>query len=237
VVAIYDQLNPGTRTAAQALLASRAGWARAWLRAMREGKTKPEATPPGALSPWQARGDEEVTRLMKELWGKRGKPTTAQMQEQIQRLAGVVNSGSGSPYNGRTLFQSHCAVCHTLFGLGAQVGPDLTSYKRDDLQTMLVNIINPSAEIREGYENHLVETKDDRSLSGFLVEQNNQVVVLRGLDGQNTTLSRKDITRMETSGLSVMPEGLLDTLKEPEIRDLFAYLRSSQPLVGSPPEK
>jgi len=113
----------------------------------------------------------------------------------------------------------------------------LTSYKRDDLQTMLVNIINPSAEIREGYENHLVETKDDRSLSGFLVEQNNQVVVLRGLDGQNTTLSRKDITRMETSGLSVMPEGLLDTLKEPEIRDLFAYLRSSQPLVGSPPEK
>jgi hypothetical protein len=35
--------------------------------------------------------------------------------------------------------------------------------------------------------------------------------------------------------MSLMPEGLLDTLTEQQTRDLFAYLRSTQPLVGEAP--
>jgi hypothetical protein len=40
---------------------------------------------------------------------------------------------------------------------------------------------------------------------------------------------------MKSAGLSLMPEGLLNSLKEQQVRDLFAYLRSAQPLVGEPP--
>jgi hypothetical protein len=35
---------------------------------------------------------------------------------------------------------------------------------------------------------------------------------------------------MSVSGISLMPEGSLDGMSDQEVRDLFAYLRSGQPL-------
>ena len=101
---------------------------------------------------------------------------------------------------------------------------------------MLPNIVNPSAQIREGYENYLVTTRDGRSLSGFLADSDPQVIVLRGLDGADQVLPRTELLEFKTTGVSLMPEGLLEALNENQLRDLFAYLRSSQPLVGSPPK-
>ena len=95
---------------------------------------------------------------------------------------------------------------------------------------MLLNVVNPSAEIREGFENYLIQTEDGRTLSGFIVDQDNRVVTLKGIDGQSITLDRDDIEVMRAVDRSVMPEGLLKSLDEAEVRDLFAYLRSSQPL-------
>jgi putative heme-binding domain-containing protein len=154
------------------------------------------------------------------------------MQAQIRRLAGVIRGGEGDPYGGQKIFNTACASCHTLFARGGKVGPDLTSYQRGDLDAMLLHIVNPSAEIREGYENLLVETKDDRSLSGFVIERDDKILVLRGPDGQNFTLEQKDIAGMRAAGLSLMPEGLLDTFSDQQVRDLFAYLRSTQPLAN-----
>ncbi len=42
-------------------------------------------------------------------------------------------------------------------------------------------------------------------------------------------LERSAIARKETSGVSLRPEGLLDDMSEQDVRDLFAYLRSTQP--------
>jgi putative heme-binding domain-containing protein len=80
----------------------------------------------------------------------------------------------------------------------------------------------------------MVNTKDGRTLSGFLADKDNQVVVLRGLDGVNQVLPQNQIAAMKSTGVSLMPEGLLDSLDDQRVRDLFAYLCSSQPLVGSP---
>ena len=44
-------------------------------------------------------------------------------------------------------------------------------------------------------------------------------------------LSADEIVEMKATGVSLMPEGLLDILKDQQVRDLFAYLRSTQPLV------
>ena len=69
-------------------------------------------------------------------------------------------------------------------------------------------------------------------MSGFLVERDAQVVVIRGADGQNISVEQKDVAEMKTAGMSLMPEGLLDALSEQQVRDLFAYLRSTQPLAN-----
>jgi hypothetical protein len=44
-----------------------------------------------------------------------------------------------------------------------------------------------------------------------------------------TLVPLEDIENRTRPGLSLMPEGLLDTLKPDEVRDLFGYLMSNGP--------
>lgn len=89
--------------------------------------------------------------------------------------------------------------------------------------------MNPNAEIREGYETHAISTDDGRVVTGFLVDQDKQVVTVRTAEGQSVTVPREQIESMRKTDRSLMPEGLLLPLSETQLRDLFAYLRSTQP--------
>jgi putative heme-binding domain-containing protein len=200
------------------------------LEAVDAGKLKREDIPADVLRRMTMHRDDRIGQLVGKHWGKIQGATTAEMQKRIGHWQQVVTSGTGSPYPGKKLFEATCAKCHTLFGRGGFIGPDLTSYKRDDIASMLLHIVNPSAEIREGFETFLVLTDDGRALTGFLLDQDNQIVVLRGADGQDTSIPRKRIEDMKAIPQSLMPEGLLDSLSAQQVRDLFAYLRSSQPL-------
>ena len=113
---------------------------------------------------------------------------------------------------------------------GGKIGPNLTGFKRDDIRGILMNVINPSAEIRKGFENYTVFTLNGRIVTGFIADQDNQVVVLRGVDGQNVVVPRDDIDEMVANPKSVMPDGLLDKFSDDQIKHLFAFLRITQPL-------
>jgi hypothetical protein len=43
---------------------------------------------------------------------------------------------------------------------------------------------------------------------------------------QKTVIPRDSVEAVKLSEVSLMPEGLLDKLSEPQIRDLFRYLQS-----------
>ena len=156
--------------------------------------------------------------------------TTAEMQAQIARFSTVLKLAGGDPYKGKQLFTNSCADA-IFFGEGGRIGPDLTTFKRDDWLNMLINVVNPSAEIREGFEQVMVVTHDGRAVSGLRFDQDQHVLVLRGVDGQNITVARSDIEETIPQPKSLMPEGLLNKMKDHEVRDLFAYLRSSQPIT------
>ena len=233
VLARFNGFDQPSRAAALSLLASRPGWSLQLLEAVAAGQIAASVISPDAVQKMKTYPDQRLAQLLRHYCIPERVPTTAEMQQQIRQDAAIVRSGSGNPYEGRKLFNMSCALCHKLFGQGAPIGPDLTPYKRDDLDTMLLNIVNPSAEIREGYETYLVTTKDGRTLSGFLADKDNRVVVLRGLDGVNQVLPQDQIREMKSTGVSLMPQGLLTSLTEQQIRDLFAYLQSAQPLVGA----
>jgi len=118
-----------------------------------------------------------------------------------------------------------------LFNVGGQIGPDLTAFNRDDLASLALATVSPNAEIREGFQYFSVTTNDGRSLSGFLVERDAQILVLRGLEGEDITVRQADVRLLTPMGRSLMPEGLLDGMTDQQLRDLFAYLRISQPIT------
>ncbi len=142
--------------------------------------------------------------------------------------------GEADPYRGRLIFSNNCAKCHQLFREGGNIGPNLTAYQRNDVARLALQIVNPSLEIREGFETWLAVTEDGRVITGFLLDQDANVVVLRGADGQNVLVGRADLAEFERGRLSLMPAGLLRTLSPQQIRDLFAFLRLSQPLNEPP---
>ena len=104
-----------------------------------------------------------------------GSATKGEVAVRIRQLEAILRKAPGNPYSGESLFQQRCAACHRLFFKGGSVGPDLTAYQRDHLGTLLTSILDPSAEIREGYSAVEVETRDGRVLSGFLTDRDEQI--------------------------------------------------------------
>ncbi len=230
VVGSFAELPEDALVVAETLLASRPVWALALLNAVNAGALKPALVSETALRKMLLHDNTEIKQLVGKHWGSVAGASTAQMQAEVTRLAELLNSASGNPKKGKPLFMKNCGKCHRLFEEGGHIGPNLTSFKRDNQERILANVVNPNLEIREGFENHIVLTADGRVVNGFLADQDSQVVVLRGVDGQNIILRRDEIDEMIVSKVSIMPEGSLKKLSAREIRDLFAYLRASQPV-------
>ncbi len=230
VVARLKQIPGDARLVAETLLASRKVWAKELLQAVDAGSLKPADVSDAALRKITLHDDAKIKELVGKHWGSIAGATSDDMKKEIARLLEMLGQGSGNPYKGKQLFREHCGKCHKLFEEGGQIGPDLTSFKRDNLERVLTNVVNPSLEIREGFENYIIETTDGRVVNGFLADKDNQVVVLRGIDGQNLIFRRDEIEEMVVTPKSVMPEGTLSKLNEQQLRDLFAYVRATQPV-------
>ena len=187
--------------------------------------------------------DESLLLRLQAIWPNSTSLNTAEYKGQIQRISKLVSAKDDAggqdqlddaarpdPFRGKKIYNERCGKCHQMFGEGGNIGPDLTSYNRRDTLNLLINIVQPSAEIREGFENYKVLTLDGRIVVGFISDQNQHVVVVRQSDGQVSTIERTDIDEMAAQKTSLMPDGLLKDLDEQQLRDLFAFLRSSQPL-------
>jgi putative heme-binding domain-containing protein len=230
VITFYSTLPSDARPAADSLLASRASWTRLWLSSIEKTPALKETIPLSSVRRMLLHDDKQIAESINQIWGNVQGATTGQMKQRIERFSRLINTSTGNPYNGRQIFAKQCGKCHTLFDQGGEIGPNLTPYKRDDLGNMLLNIVNPSIEIRKGFENFVVFTDDGRTLNGFIEDEDNRVVILKGLDGQRIVVPRDSIDEMSAIRQSIMPEGILETLTEEQVRDLFAFLRASQPL-------
>ncbi|WZO95926.1 c-type cytochrome [Isosphaeraceae bacterium EP7] len=132
---------------------------------------------------------------------------------------------------GRSLFGgASCFACHRFDNEGGAVGPDLTVVSgRFGVRDLLESVLLPSKVVSDQYQAVVVETLDGRTVTGRIVNLNDDSMSINTnmLDpnGQ-VSVDRKLIETVTPSPTSMMPQGLLNTLKEEEILDLVAYLLS-----------
>jgi putative membrane-bound dehydrogenase-like protein len=221
------ELRPG----AMQLLASRASWALALVEACSSGVIPPKTLDSETLNKLRLHNSSELKDKIQKTFGPSLVRSETNLDQELSNYRALAAAGGGNPKTGEGIYfgKAGCATCHVLFDKGGRIGPDLTPYDRSDLDAILLAIVRPSAEIREGYEHNLLTTKDGRILSGFKVEENPQVVILRGLDGHDHLVPRKEIASFTPLERSLMPEGLLSSLETEELRHLFAYLASTTP--------
>jgi putative heme-binding domain-containing protein len=124
---------------------------------------------------------------------------------------------------GRQGFNTACAPCHTLYGEGGKAGPDLTGGGRANLDYLLENIVDPSASVSADFRMSVLELKDGRVLNAVVLARNDLSITAQTMT-ESVTLARADMAGIQSSELSLMPDGLLDSLAPGQAIDLIAYL-------------
>jgi putative heme-binding domain-containing protein len=209
------------------VLAARPAWAAALLDAVDAGMVPPADLRPPILRALGALGDAAIAARVEQRWG-RVRATEGDKPQQIARWKQRLRPAAlarADLHRGRNVYEANCAACHKLFGVGGDLGPELTGSNRADLDYLLENLADPSAVVGEAYLETLVWLHDGRMLNGVLVREGESAIVLRS-QTETHEIALADIETRRESGLSIMPEGQLEALAEGEAADLVAYLAS-----------
>ena len=98
-------------------------------------------------------------------------------------------------------------MCHSFHGGGQKVGPDLIGSGRSNLDALLANVIDPNQIIGNGYENIVVTTKDNRTVTGRMIEDTPSHVKLLAIGGAEQIVPRDQVASLVNTHQSLMPPG------------------------------
>ena len=229
VLAVYPRLEEELQPKAIELLTQRTAWSKMLLQAI--GRKQLPATVLGAnqVRKLLASRDEELKKLVTAKWGSIRTERDPKRQQVILQMSKLLRETPGNIAQGQAVFNKVCGQCHKIHGRGQNVGPDLTANGRSTLAQLLSSVFDPSLVIGASYQARVVATVDGRVLTGLLVEDSPQRVVLKAQGGKLETIARDDVEEIQVSKLSLMPEGLEKQLKPQEIADLFSFLLSTKP--------
>ena len=172
--------------------------------------------------------DKHLREQVEKLWG-RVRPTSKEKLKVIAKYRKMLSvSLAGSDLSaGRAVFAKHCGACHKLFDDGGDRGPNITGAQRSNLDYLLENLIDPSSSVARDYQMHVLQLASGQVVTGLLGGETETTLTIRTLN-EDIITPKSEIERRKLSEQSLMPEKLLDNLSKRELRNLIAYLQSSQ---------
>ncbi|MDG1572563.1 HEAT repeat domain-containing protein [Robiginitalea sp. M366] len=140
----------------------------------------------------------------------------------------------GSWWAGQSVFTSNpaaqCVRCHAVNGAGGQVGPALDSIASVlSREEILESLINPNARIAPGYGSVSLTLTDGQQISGLLLEEDPQTLVLQGEEAEPLRIPVSRVAKRTNQPSAMPPMGRV--ISRRELRDLMEYLGS---LKGNP---
>jgi putative heme-binding domain-containing protein len=229
LVTSYGRLTPPAKDAAMGVLTARPKSALALLHAIESGRIDRTHVSVSQIRQMQDYSDSRVSELLQKIWPEL-RPIAEDKRSRIAELKKQLAPQTLKQANaaaGRTVFDRTCAKCHTLFGEGAKIGPDLTGGQRMNLDYLLENIVDPSATLVANFRMTTIELTDGRVISGVILSRTDQSWEVQ-TPTEKLVLRPADVERTRDSTNSLMPDGLLDVLQPGEIKDLVAYLMANQ---------
>jgi putative membrane-bound dehydrogenase-like protein len=228
VIGVYASLSSTEKRDALNTLAARPEYGKALIEAV-AAKTIPAAeVSADVVRQLRNLRDPALDKRLGEVWGVVRK-TPADRARAIADLKHqlVVAGPAADRSLGRAVFAKTCQQCHTLFGVGSKVGPEITGANRASLDYILENILDPSAVIPKDYMATRVVLTNGRIVTGLVRgETPNSIQVITA--NETLTVPRSDIDSMEPSEQSMMPDDLLKPLGQQEVRALVAYLQGTE---------
>ena len=135
---------------------------------------------------------------------------------------------AGDPARGLALFFDRagagCFHCHRVGDRGTAFGPDLTGIGgRNDPAGLVQSILEPNAQIVEGFGTQLVVTDDGTDYLGILKEETDRVLTLTQGSGQAVRIEKSTIGERRSLHSSSMPD-YAQLLSPQHVADLTAWL-------------
>ena len=225
----YPKLAPELQPLAIDLIMQRERWARKLLDAVLANKLPKDVLNANHLRKILESNDREALWAVEKAFGRIREERNPEREKVAAEMAAYFRENIGDPHRGQTVFRNLCAQCHTMYGEGGKVGPDITSDGRASFEQLLSNVFDPSLVIGPAYQVTTVVTKDGRNLTGLLAEDNEQRVVVRMPGGGEEAVPRNRVKYTRVSKLSMMPEGIEAALDKKDLADLFAFLALDKP--------
>jgi putative heme-binding domain-containing protein len=229
VLAQYPRLDPELQPLAIDFLLQREPWARKLLNAVIAKKL-----PRGTLNPNHLRkilesNDREAIWAIEKEWGNIREERNPQREKVVAEMGTYLRQHPGDAKAGQAAFKKLCVQCHTIYGEGEALGPDLTSNGRGSFDQLVASVFDPSLVIGPAYQTTTVVTEDGRNLTGLVTEDSDRRIALAMPGGGKETVGRNEVKYTRTSKLSMMPEGIETILDRKELADLFAFLALDHP--------
>ncbi len=147
----------------------------------------------------------------------------------------IVLKMTGDARRGTEIFKKNCAACHRIGDVGVNVAPDISDSRVKSPAQILTDILQPNRAIDANYVSYSLQTADGRQLTGIIAAETATSVTLKQQEGKIVTLLRSEIERMQSNGVSLMPEGLEKTIPPQEMADLVAFIKNWRYLDGKTP--
>jgi putative heme-binding domain-containing protein len=110
--------------------------------------------------------------------------------------------------------------------IGIAVGPDISDTLGKTPAAILNDILNPNAAIDSNYVNYNVTTKTGKLLTGMIANETGSAITLKRAENQTDVVLRQDIDEIQSTGVSLMPEGLEKSVTIEEMADLLKFLKN-----------
>jgi len=130
----------------------------------------------------------------------------------------------GEASRGRDVYAQRCIACHRAGDQGIQLGPDLITVKAKGRDGILSAILEPNKEVAPQFIDYTVNTRDGRSLMGFISKDDASGVTLKMIGVGEQTIQRSEIQGTSSSGRSLMPEGIEAGMEVQAMADLLAFI-------------
>jgi len=119
-----------------------------------------------------------------------------------------------------------CQACHKFDGKGIDFGPDLTTYaKQQSLETLVLNISQPSNNISHGFEGTRVVLDDGMVITGMVLSSGDPLMI-KSMGGLVQSIPRNRVKEEKHLDRSLMFTPAQMGLTEQGVADIAAYLRS-----------
>ena len=144
------------------------------------------------------------------------------------RRAGYAKA-RGDVERGKAVFTKTCAGCHKVAGLGQKIGPELDGVGHRGLDRLLEDVLDPNRAVDAAFRATMIKTKDGRVLSGLVLREEGQILVVQEAADKETRIPLSEIEARQLSQLSPMPANVVDPLPEAEFYDLVKFLLEQKP--------